>query len=129
MARTSNITEIDLARFNKWWFGDFLPTDPEITKYGESRFKWEPRTIKTFCDKDCIFTLRGPRRVGKTTLLKLITSHLLENGKLTESELLEEECPIDVAPVPPKNVFYFPCDYLDIKPFKGEDDLPIVIQT
>ncbi|MGB8312829.1 MAG: AAA family ATPase [Halobacteriota archaeon] len=42
-----------------------------------------------------MYVLRGPRRIGKTTLLKLKIKSLLEKG------------------VAPQNVFFYPCDLLD----------------
>lgn len=43
-------------------------------------------------EKDRVYTLRGPRQVGKTTLIKLFIADLLKNGKN------------------PLAVFYFSCD-------------------
>ncbi len=43
-------------------------------------------------DKDIIYTLRGPRQVGKTTLLKYLISDFLDKG------------------VDPRRLFYYTCD-------------------
>jgi len=51
--------------------------------------------MKTFEDEDVTYILRGPRRIGKTTLLKLKIKSLLEKG------------------VVPQNIFFYPCDLLD----------------
>lgn len=86
----------ELSVWNPWWKKiEEIETDPRIKDWKESSFKWQPRLGETFEDKDIIYVLRGPRRVGKTTLLKLKIKNLLQQG------------------VPPENIFYYPCDALD----------------
>jgi len=86
----------DLADWNDWWItGDLSPHDPNMLDWARSTFKWRPRLMKTFEDEDVIYVLRGPRRIGKTTLLKLKIKSLLEEG------------------VAPQNIFFYPCDLLD----------------
>jgi predicted AAA+ superfamily ATPase len=51
--------------------------------------------MKTFEDEDVIYVLRGPRRIGKTTLIKLKIKSLLQQGVI------------------PQNIFFYPCDLLD----------------
>jgi hypothetical protein len=67
---------------NPWWRNpSAVDSDPKIMEFNQSKIKWIPRTkafIKT--DKNRIYTLRGPRQVGKTTLLKLIIRELLSSG-------------------------------------------------
>ena len=55
-------------------------------------------------DLDIIYVLRGPRQVGKTTLMKLKVRELLESG------------------AEPRTVFYFPCDLVE-----GPDKLVQII--
>jgi len=54
-------------------------------------------SIKFFLDlaHDVIYTLRGPRQVGKTTLLKIIIAEHLKKDE------------------PPQNLFYYACDLVD----------------
>jgi len=86
----------DLADWNEWWkTGDISPDDPNMLDWSHSTFKWQPRLMKTFEDEDVTYILRGPRRIGKTTLLKLKIKSLLEQG------------------VVPQNIFFYPCDLLD----------------
>jgi len=93
---TENISRGDLAYWNPWWKTGAFPSDDEnISDWAHSSFKWEPRLSKTIEDEDVIYVLRGPRRVGKTTLLKLRIKRLLEQG------------------VSPENLFYFPCDAVE----------------
>lgn len=86
----------DLADWNEWWTtGDISPNDFNMLDWSRSTFKWQPRLMKTFEDEDVIYILRGPRRIGKTTLVKLKIKSLLQQG------------------VVPPNIFYYPCDLLD----------------
>lgn len=100
----------ELANQNPWWKTEQFPSDdPEKEKYEKSSFKWNPRLSKILENKDVIYTLRGPRRVGKTTSLKIIIEQYLSEG------------------ITPRNIFYFSCDRLDNLPFRGKDDLASVI--
>ena len=82
---------------NPWWENpENIETDRSIQKYEESTVKWTPR-IKHFIelDTEAIYTLRGPRQVGKTTLLKLIIRELLHKG------------------ISPRRILYYSCDLVD----------------
>jgi len=87
----------DLSYWNNWWGGNrgAISNEKHIRDWSLSTFKWEPRLDKTIEDEEVIYVLRGPRRVGKTTLLKLRIQRLLEKG------------------ITPENVFYYPCDALE----------------
>ena len=64
-----------------------------LEEYENAKVKWDPRIRYKFGeDIDVVYTLRGPRQVGKTTLVKLNIRDLLKKG------------------VPPRNVFYFDCE-------------------
>ena len=67
---------------NPWWENpENIETDQSITNYEESQIKWTPR-IRHYIklDDELIYTLRGPRQVGKTTLIKLMIRDLLRKG-------------------------------------------------
>jgi len=86
----------ELAYWNDWWkTGKFPEDDVNIHDWSSSAFQWKPRLSETIEDEEVIYVLRGPRRVGKTTLLKLRIKKLLERG------------------VPSGNIFYFPCDAIE----------------
>lgn len=86
----------ELAYWNEWWkTGKLSEQDTNISDWNESSFKWKPRLSETIENEEVIYVLRGPRRVGKTTLVKLRIKKLLEDG------------------VAPENVFYFPCDAIE----------------
>lgn len=102
----------ELAKQNPWWKNrEFPPDDPEKGRYEKSSFKWNPRLLKRLEEKDVIYTLRGPRRVGKTTSLKIKIEQCLSEGVL------------------PRNIFYFSCDRLYNPPFQNEKDLANVLET
>lgn len=108
---TNSVVSIgELAKQNPWWKTGALPSDDqEKEKYEKSSFKWNPRLLKILENEDIVYTLRGPRRVGKTTSLKLIIERFLAEGIL------------------PKNLFYFSCDRLYNLPFRGKEDLAGVL--
>lgn len=87
----------DISQQNQWW-KDFseIHNDPHIMAFENAKIQWEPR-IKHFIkfDADRIYTLRGPRQVGKTTLVKNLIRDLLIGGS------------------DPKSVFYYTCDMID----------------
>jgi len=92
----TNISIGELAYWNDWWKTKKFPHDDvNIHDWSLSAFKWKHRLGETIEDEEVIYVLRGPRRVGKTTLLKLKIKRLLEKG------------------IPPENIFYFPCDAIE----------------
>lgn len=92
----SNMSVGELAYWNGWWKTGKIPQDDEnMRNWSVSQFKWKPRLSETIEDQEVIYVLRGPRRVGKTTLLKLRIDRLLKKG------------------IFPKNIFYFPCDAIE----------------
>lgn len=52
--------------------------DPQIQKWESSILKWNPRLRQTFQQDDLVYSLRGPRQVDKTTLIKLEIRDLLK---------------------------------------------------
>jgi len=86
----------ELAAQNPWWSDPHaIDNDINIQSFNNSKVKWIPRVKFMFdWDTDLIYTVRGPRQVGKTTLLKLVIKDFL-------------------AKVPPDHVLFFNCENLD----------------
>ncbi|MEM3160763.1 MAG: ATP-binding protein [Nitrososphaera sp.] len=88
---------VDLVDQNPWWKKkEAIDQDKHLTELEKSSVKWQPRIRYKFSfNKDVVYTLRGPRQVGKTTLLKSLISDLLD--KVSD----------------PRLVFYYTCDLID----------------
>lgn len=87
----------ELTEHNPWWLEPAaIDTDRLVSDYDSSSLKWRARLEKTFqWDLDVIYVLRGPRQVGKSTLLKLKLRDLLRSG------------------VQSRRLFYWPCDLIE----------------
>ncbi len=73
---------MNLPILNPWWRGkEYIKEDKHIKDLEEKKYKWEPELFKKIeLIPDNIFSLRGPRQVGKTTLIKLLINKLLDKG-------------------------------------------------
>ncbi|MDN5337768.1 MAG: uncharacterized protein PWQ20_838 [Thermotogaceae bacterium] len=85
----------DLYIMNPWWRSkNEIYNDRNINSYESSKFKYYPeklfKEINLF--EEGIYTLRGPRQIGKTTFLKLLIKKLIENN------------------MNPLNLFFLSCD-------------------
>ncbi len=85
----------ELRKQNPWWESSTrIDEDPKIVDYDSAHIKWIPRLKKyIFLDKDVVYSIRGPRQVGKTTLIKIIIKELLQKNN-------------------PANLMYYSCDLL-----------------
>ncbi len=84
-----------LIRYNPWWLDkQEINKDLKISQFKQSRIKYfHPLLDKFVLEKDAIYTLRGSRQTGKSTILKLLIKKLLEKNK------------------DPRRIFFFPGDY------------------
>lgn len=84
----------ELTRQNRWWTDkNLIEEDKDLRKRKTSKVDWSPRLHFFFkFNEDAIYTLRGPRQVGKTTLVKIMIKELLETG------------------IQPRRIFYWTCD-------------------
>ena len=98
-----------LAKQNQWWgTRRNILKDAKILNLQRQKYQWKPRLKKYLqLGKDCIYTIRGPRQVGKTTLIKIIIKDLL----------LKEN-------VKPENIFFWSAEKL-----KDRQELSDVIET
>lgn len=85
-----------LKELNPWWESKkLIDRDIQLTKLVKQKIKWNYDIIKDL--KEGIYSLRGPRQVGKTTWIKQKIKGLLENNDA-------------------KNIFFYSCD--DVRDFK-----------
>jgi len=87
----------ELGDQNPWWKDErLIESDSSIVAWEKSAFKWDPRLSKVMqWNIDIIYCVRGPRQVGKTTLVKLKIRDLLGNG------------------VQGRRIFYWACDMVE----------------
>jgi len=80
---------------NPWWSSKgVIEEDNLILEFESQKYRYIHPLIKNFPQTtDAVITLRGPRRVGKSTLIRLIIKKLLTEQK-----------------IPKEAVFFFPCD-------------------
>ncbi|MEB3780846.1 MAG: AAA family ATPase [Desulfurococcales archaeon] len=108
---TSSIDPYSLLEpYNPWWSNlAWYKEDPLLQAFEESILNKEPRLYYHLHQrihtrgKYGIITLRGPRRAGKTTLIKLLIKHLLVERRIY-----------------PKSIFYVSLDY------EGLEDVKLV---
>ena len=105
-----SITSINTLRSqNRWWINEeAIYKDRYIAQKEASAAKWSPR-IKHFFkfDEDVVYTLRGPRQVGKTTLVKELIKELIEKSRVNG-----------------RRIFYWTCDLIS-----GPKELALLLET
>src|SRR5437016_1783823 len=68
------------ARQNRWWLSSALiEQDRHLARLRAATLRGSPELPFRF-DRDAIYTLRGPRQVGKSTVLKRQIRALLDSG-------------------------------------------------
>lgn len=74
---------------NLWWVAERLWDDRDLKKVRQSKIKYHP-SVFTHADflSRGVFTLRGPRRVGKTISLKLFVADLIERHKVNPKHIV-----------------------------------------
>ena len=80
---------VDLTSYNPWWSNPtILAERPLVKRWAESRIRHDPGPRLAFQHDDLVYSLRGPRRVGKTTFLMREVQNLLQA-------------------IQPQNIFYY----------------------
>lgn len=94
----AKFTHRQLQLHNPWWIRqELILEDEKLMELQKKKYQWHHPFLASFPkEKYVLFTLRGPRQIGKTTLLKLIIK------KLLLEERKEKEA-----------VFFFPCDTIE----------------
>jgi len=84
----------ELLLQNPWWEDkNNIENDVHIKKLKRHKYVYKSQLFKSSdLKKDAVYTLRGARQVGKTTLVKLIIKNLLEKS------------------ISPRNIFYYSMD-------------------
>ena len=92
----AKISAIEIVREqNPWWEDrDAIYKDEYVRNLGNSKFAWIPRFLEDLEFEPAIYSLRGPRRIGKTTLLRYLIKLLINND------------------INPKDIVYISCDSL-----------------
>ena len=87
----------ELVDQNPWWRDvAALQTDKHLLNLANSKIQWKPRIAHFFTwNQDAVYTLRGPRQIGKTTMLKGFVQELITSG------------------TNPRLIFYHTCDLID----------------
>lgn len=87
---------VELSLLNPWWKGKkYIQEDKHINEFEEKKYKWVPKLLNELeIISNNVFTLRGPRQVGKTTFMKLLIKKLLEKD------------------IDEKSIFFWNCDEL-----------------
>ena len=77
------LTLSDMGKLNPWWGNAEWTTtdDPYLSAVDEAPFAWDPRPFDVSdIDSGAVFTLRGPRQCGKTTLTKRLIADRVAAG-------------------------------------------------
>lgn len=85
----------ELYIMNPWWRSpEEIHVDRHVRAFEKSTFRYYPEKFfrEIPKEKPGIYTIRGPRQIGKTTFLKLYIKKLIEDG------------------VKPSNTLFFTCD-------------------
>ncbi len=82
-----------LQKQNPWWENpQRINEDIKLIELDKFELKWTPRLLKHIdFEKNAVYSVRGPRQIGKTTTLKIVIRNLLKTK-------------------PAQNIFYFACD-------------------
>ncbi len=103
MRESEDVWEL-LEQYCPWWTDKkWYRNDPQISYFESSVLKREPRLYhhlkQGILTKNVygIITIRGPRRAGKTTIIKLLIRYLIKNN------------------IDPRSIFYISLDYQGLK--------------
>ena len=88
---------MDLITLNPWWeHKNAIDLDKHIRALDKFKYIYNPPLLKENFKKDNLYTIRGPRQIGKTTFLKLFIKEKLKS-------------------IPKETIFYWSCDNLSSK--------------
>src|SRR3989338_8905104 len=84
-----------LQKQNPWWENpQRIGEDIKLKELEKFDIIWSPRILKHIdFEKNAVYSIRGPRQIGKTTTIKIVIKNLLKTKN-------------------PSNILYFACDNL-----------------
>jgi predicted AAA+ superfamily ATPase len=87
-----------LTSSNPWWINrSLIEQDPHVRAWAAAPIRWMPRIASTLhLSVPAIYTVRGPRQVGKTTAIKLMIRRSLQ--ETPDEEVLYYSCDLDRDP-------------------------------
>lgn len=87
-----------LTSVNPWWVDRAaIAQDEQILRWTQASLRWTPRVVSDLdLTVPAVYTLRGPRQVGKTTASKLMIQRSLQEAR--EEEVLYYSCELDKDP-------------------------------
>ena len=87
-----------LTSVNPWWIDRAaIAQDPQIVRWTQAPLRWTPQVVSDLdITVSSVYTLRGPRQVGKTTATKLMIQRSLQEAP--EEEVLYYSCDLDNDP-------------------------------
>ncbi len=90
-----------IAVQNPWWSRkEVINEDVKFQEYLKAPVRWRPRLLKYMpLDKDVVYSVRGPRQVGKTTLVKILIHDLLIEQHVNPINILYYACDLVRTPV------------------------------
>jgi predicted AAA+ superfamily ATPase len=85
----------EIINQNIWWQDrELIRRDPKIADLEGQKFRWRPRVLDEFdlTGAPALYTLRGPRQVGKTTALKILIRDLLRDPATAKEQAMYYTC-------------------------------------
>ncbi|MCB0317647.1 MAG: ATP-binding protein [Bdellovibrionales bacterium] len=74
---------------NSWWENSNLSEDPDLKRALKSKLNYKPKIFdQESLNSTNIYTLRGPRQVGKTVSLKLLIEELISKHNYQAKQIL-----------------------------------------
>jgi predicted AAA+ superfamily ATPase len=79
---------------NPWWRDKCLIShDPKIRELESQPLRWRPEMLTEFDPTATgVYTLRGPRQIGKTTAVKLLIRDLLQDVTIAKEQVMYYSC-------------------------------------
>jgi len=79
---------------NIWWQDKgLIEQDPKLVDLGKKKLQWRPAILGELdLFKSAIYTLRGPRQIGKTTSLKIMIRDLLARPDIHKEQVMYYSC-------------------------------------